>query len=373
MINILDKHNCCGCSACVQICPMQCINFCEDEQGFWYPYVDKQKCINCGMCDKACPYNSKRISRKPLQVYSAINPNEEIRMKSSSGGIFSSLAECIINREGVVFGARYDENWDVIHDYTEDDLKLDSFRGSKYVQSKIGNTYKQVHDFLKNGRIVLFSGTSCQILGLKNFLRKDYDNLITVDVVCHGVPSPMVWRDYLKSITDPKLLEYVSMKDKQRGWKMYDMYIKTLSFDLRESKKQNNYLLAFVNNLSLRLSCFNCPAKNGASGSDLTLADYWGIEHFCPEMDDNKGTSFVCVNTKKGGELINCINISKKTVDFESSITYNSCFYKSTHEPSIRKLFWKHYSEKGLNDLKQILKRKDNVVKKIIKKFFVLK
>ncbi len=197
MIEIKEKYNCCGCSACVQICPKQCISLSADNEGFLYPQVDTAVCINCGLCEKVCPVINQNEPRMPLEVYAAKNTDEEIRLKSSSGGIFTLLAEHIISEGGVVFGARFNENWEVVHDYTETVEGLESFRGSKYVQSIIGENFKKAKFFLDEGRNVLFSGTPCQVAGLKKFLRKEYENLLTVEVVCHGVPSPMVWHDYL--------------------------------------------------------------------------------------------------------------------------------------------------------------------------------
>lgn len=197
MINIKEKHNCCGCSACVQVCPKQCISMSADNEGFLYPQIDTAICIDCGLCEKVCPVINQNEPREPLAVYAANNNNEDIRLKSSSGGIFTLLAEQIISEGGVVFGARFNENWEVVHDYTEAIEGLEPFRGSKYVQSIIGDNFIKAKQFLTDGRKVLFSGTPCQIAGLKKFLRKEYENLLTVEVVCHGVPSPMVWRDYL--------------------------------------------------------------------------------------------------------------------------------------------------------------------------------
>ena len=197
MIDIKEKNNCCGCSACVQICPKQCISMAADNEGFLYPQVNSAICIDCGLCEKVCPVINQSAPREPLVVYAAKNNNEDIRLKSSSGGIFTLLAEKVIEEGGVVFGAKFDADWNVVHDYTETIEGLAAFRGSKYVQSIIGDNFKTAKQFLNNGRKVLFSGTPCQIAGLKKYLRKEYDNLLTVDVVCHGVPSPMVWRDYL--------------------------------------------------------------------------------------------------------------------------------------------------------------------------------
>lgn len=198
MIKLEKKSDCCGCAACVQRCPKQCISMQEDEEGFLYPAVDKESCIDCGLCEKVCPILSPSSPHLPHYIYAAKSKDEHIRKHSSSGGVFTLLAEQTINAGGVVFGARFDEKWDVVHDYSETLEGLSAFRGSKYVQSSIDQSYKQVESFLRGGRLVLFSGTPCQIAGLKRFLRKDYENLTTVDFICHGVPSPKVWRMYLK-------------------------------------------------------------------------------------------------------------------------------------------------------------------------------
>lgn len=197
MINIIEKKDCCGCSACVQRCPQQCISLEEDEEGFLYPIINEAACIDCGLCEKVCPVLHSGDAHKPLKVFAAKNNNEKIRVESSSGGVFTVLAELVIDEGGVVFGAKFGEHWDVIHDYTETKEGLAAFRGSKYVQSRIGDCFNKAKSFLVQGRKVLFSGTPCQISGLKRFLGKEYDSLLTVDFICHGVPSPKVWRMYL--------------------------------------------------------------------------------------------------------------------------------------------------------------------------------
>lgn len=201
MIHITDKRDCCGCNSCVQRCPKSCIRMREDDEGFLYPEVDESVCIDCGLCEKVCPVIHQARENRPIVVCAAKNKSEEIRYQSSSGGVFTALANEIIREGGVVFGAGFDENWEVKHDCTETVEGLSAFRGSKYVQSRIGDSFKKAEQFLKIGRTVLFSGTPCQIAGLKRFLRKEYDNLLTVDFICHGVPSPGVWREYLKEET----------------------------------------------------------------------------------------------------------------------------------------------------------------------------
>lgn len=198
MIHITNRQDCCGCAACAQRCPKQCISMKEDAEGFLYPTVDTEVCIDCGLCEKVCPELNSGRERQPQKVYAAINKDEKIRLGSSSGGVFTALAEQTIDEGGVVFGARFDENWEVVHAYTETKEGLTAFRGSKYVQSRIGNAYKDAERFLRNGRKVLFTGTPCLVMGLKLYLGRDYDNLLTVDFLCHGVPSPKAWRLYLK-------------------------------------------------------------------------------------------------------------------------------------------------------------------------------
>lgn len=197
MIHVVDKYACCGCHACVQRCPKHCITMREDEEGFFYPFINETLCLDCGLCEKVCPVLQQDEARRPLKVYAAKNPDDRVRMLSSFGGVFTMLAEQILDEGGVVFGARFDENWDVVHSYVDNKKDLEVFRGSKYVQSYIGDCFQKAECFLKEGRKVLFSGTPCQIAGLRLFLRERYDNLLTVDLVCHGVPSPKVWRTYL--------------------------------------------------------------------------------------------------------------------------------------------------------------------------------
>lgn len=198
MIKVKDKFACCGCAACVQICPKQCISLDEDKEGFLYPTVNRNLCIECGKCEAVCIELHSFEVHEPLKFFAAQHFDESVRAASSSGGIFTLLAEAVINDGGVVFGARFDSDWSVVHDFTETHEGLQAFRGSKYLQSRIGNTYRQAGKFLKAGRKVLFSGTPCQIAGLKRYLHKNYENLLAVDFVCHGVPSPLVWKKYLE-------------------------------------------------------------------------------------------------------------------------------------------------------------------------------
>ena len=371
MIVIRKYSDCCGCTACLSICPQHCITMKEDKEGFLYPVVNQLQCIDCNLCQKVCPIQNQHKERTPLVVYAAKNKNEQIRLKSSSGGIFTLLAENVIEKGGVVFGARFDENWDVIHDCTETKEGLVAFRGSKYVQSRIGDCYLKVKRFLSEGRIVMFTGTPCQVSGLKKFLGKDYDNLLTVDVVCHGVPSPKVWRMYLKEIfaregkKNSVLLHPIhernahvrgiSFRDKSLGWKKY-------SFALILSKatavgeqntvllssifNENPFMKAFLFNLSLRPSCYACPAKSGKSESDVTIADFWGIEDVLPEFDDDKGVSLVMLMNQKGERWFNSLSTLSVEVTYNDAWKANHCINQSVQKSPYRDFFFHQLNQK---------------------------
>lgn len=350
MIEIAQKEQCCGCSACVSVCPKHSISFLEDKEGFLYPKVDLETCIDCGLCEKVCPVINQESEREPLAVYAAKNDDESIRVKSSSGGIFTLLAEKVIDEGGVVFGARFNEKWEVIHDYTETKDGLEPFRGSKYVQSNIGESYQQTETFLKAGRKVMFTGTPCQIAGLKKFLRKDYENLFTVDFVCHGVPSPLVWRMYLEEESirfgkDINAVEEINFRDKSTGWKTYSISIK-LSKNIVSSAvfTDNNYMGAFLSNLSLRPCCYQCPAKAGKSGANITIGDFWGIENVMPELDDDRGIS-VLVNYNEGNSLFKAL----QTVSYGEILVANPCLVKSVIKPTKREIFFSRLTRKGFN------------------------
>ena len=240
MFQLTDKQDCCGCHACASVCARHSITMQEDNEGFLYPVVDASTCIDCGLCEKVCPVINQDEPRKPLKVYAAKNRNEEIRRQSSSGGIFTPLAESVIREGGVAFGAKFDKDWNVVHAWTDTIEGIADFRGSKYVQSIIGDTYREAREFLKQGRKVLFSGTPCQIAGLRKFLRKEYENLLTVDVVCHGVPSPLVWREYLKENTKGKEILRIDFREKKWvgkiiGWLLKVTMILLISHFMRIS------------------------------------------------------------------------------------------------------------------------------------------
>lgn len=366
-MDIINK--CCGCTACASICPKQCITMREDKEGFLYPVVNSSRCIDCNLCKKICPELYPKEMRKPLNVYATKHKDEQTRLASSSGGVFTLLAERIIDEGGVVFGARFNSNWNVIHDYTKTKKGLTAFRGSKYVQSYMGDCYQKVKFFLQQGRKVMFTGTPCQIAGLKNYLRKDYDNLLTVDVACHGVPSPKVWRMYLDEIarrvgknsvlshpiSEKQEIKSINFRSKSTGWKKFSFAL-TLSKATADGKKntvslssiftENPYMNVFLSNLSLCPSCYACPAKSGKSGSDITIADFWGIEDVLPNFDDDKGVSLVLSYSKKGIYWLNASNCEYIEVDYQDAQKTNPAISTSVTKPINRNFFFHQMERK---------------------------
>lgn len=362
MISITDKAKCCGCTACVQRCPKHCISLNEDKEGFLYPIVDKETCVDCGLCEKVCPALNISDERIPLRVYAAKHKDDEIRMKSSSGGVFTLLAEQVIDEGGVVFGARFDECWEVMHDYTETKDRLAIFRGSKYVQSRIGNTYHQAEKFLKEGRKVMFTGTPCQIAGLKRYLRKEYSNLLAVDFVCHGVPSPKVWRIYLDETiareslekntvslhanNRSKSIQSIEFRSKSTGWKKFSFSL-TLAKAVAEGERNsvflsskfydNPYMQAFLSDYTLRPSCYQCVCKSGRSGANITMGDFWGIEKIKPEFDDDKGSGLILNYLIKGLDLY---STEWQEMTYDQALDGNLSIINSARIPINRNFFF---------------------------------
>ena len=357
MIDIKDKSQCFGCEACVQRCPRQCISLIEDREGFLYPKVDKKACIECNICEKVCPVINQSEAKEPLITYAAKNNDEKIRLRSSSGGIFSMLAEAVLNDGGVVFGVCWDKDWRLVFDYTESIDGLSRFRGSKYLQAHVGDAYIIAEQFLKSGRRVLFSGTPCQIRGLKLFLRRDYDKLLCVDIICHGVPSPGVFRRYLNeeiaNVAKNKVIDVdclhiddIQFRDKRTGWKSY-----SLRYQLRDNNANlysnislytdNIYMRGFLRDFYLRPSCYACSAKAGKSGADITLGDFWGIEQLKPEIDDDKGVSAVLLNTLLGKQIFEQLSVEKTLMNYAHVQQYNLAVYRSVARPQKRDKFFR--------------------------------
>lgn len=300
------SDKCCGCTGCASVCPKACISMDVDKEGFRYPAVDADRCVDCGACVKVCPFAAPHAPRRPAEVYAAWNKDAAVRRLSSSGGVFTLLAERTIREGGVVFGARFTPDWRVEIAPAESVEGLAAFRGSKYLQADMGEAFPQVRKFLRDGRKVLFCGTPCQVAGLRHFLRKGTDNLLAVDFVCHGVPSPKVWEKYLDEIATAgrRAIADVQFRDKPNGWKRFNFTLNyddgTKAWPVSSFFGANHYMRAFLQDMTLRPSCHNCQAKAGRSHSDITIGDYWGVGDAHPRMDDDGGTSLILVNTDKG-------------------------------------------------------------------------
>ena len=354
MIDIVDKKDCTGCWGCVNICPKLCITMKTDKEGFDHPIVDESICVKCKKCVNACPVLHKEEIQNSPVAYACFNKDEEIRKKSSQGGVFTLIATNIIADNGVVFGARFNNLFEVEHGYIESAEDIKVFRGSKYVQSKIGYTFTEVKKFLEDGRKVLFSGTPCQIGGLKSFLGKDYENLICIDIICHGVPSPFAWNKYKNEISNGRKITDVSFRDKTYGWKDYsfrmDFEDGTSYF---EKGSENKYIRGFIGDIYLRNSCYQCKFKTLHRQSDLTLADFWGIENINEDMDDGIGTSFIMVNSEKGNQILQRIKeqIEVQKADLEESIKYNMSAVRASYRNPRREYFFRNINRFKFNKL----------------------
>lgn len=411
MIHITDKKNCCGCSACVQRCPKQCIRLEEDTEGFLYPQVDEETCIKCGLCEKVCPILNQADKLSVLEVLAVKNPNDEERMNSSSGGVFLPLAREVINQGGVVFGAVYDESWEVHHVYAEKIEDVYPMMGSKYLQSKIGNSFKDAERFLKQGREVLFVGSPCQIAGLRTYLRnKQYSNLLAVDFLCHGVPSPGVWRRYLaetyggydakeqsrlqatagknsvllSSLNAMSPIGDIKFRDKREsGWKKYRFVVRQKSASKADQNTvlssdihyDNPFMRGFLSDIYLRPSCYVCKCKNGVNHSDMTIADFWGINQIAPEFDDDKGVGLVLLNTKKGEEYFSRFPMDMMPSNLEKAHYHNGGFNEHTKaHPKRDQFFFLIENGKSIKAAVDIClrlpfkQRVVRVVKRIVKK-----
>lgn len=307
MPQLVELHHCTGCTACAAVCPRGCIAMEPDIDGFRHPVVDESRCVGCGLCEKVCPVlNQAELNHTPTAC--AMRSRDEVsRIASTSGGVFPELARSVLAQGGAVFGAAYDEHFRVIHICVENEAELDRLRGAKYAQSDLGRSFREVKLRLEQGQQVLFSGTPCQILGLKSFLKRNYDNLLLVDLVCHSIPSPLAWEKYLQYISEGKTLTAVNLRSKDTGWSRY-RYSNRFVFSDGSCRMDRNgeslYMKLFGSGLITRPACATCPAKGYARASDLTLGDFWGIWDIRPELDDDRGTSVVLVQTEKGRAAI---------------------------------------------------------------------
>lgn len=343
-MNRLPKDSCSGCMLCSAICSKHCIEMIKDSEGFWYPQINLQECIHCGKCERFCPVNNDLDDNASIKSFAAYALNNNIRMSGSSGGVFYCLAESILEEHGVVCAAAFEEDYNSVkHICVETKEALEQLKGSKYVQSNISEVYIAIKNYLNAKKKVLFVGTPCEVAAIKRFFSTEHDFLITVDIICHGVPSELVWTKYLESVHRGKRITSVSMRNKQYGWKNFAMkvaydkhpqYVRSLAFDL--------YLRGFLENLYLRKSCYQCHFKSEDRIGDITIADFWG-----KETNDDKGISLISINTNCGQQLFDITKnkLSYEECDWQQSISKNIAATESAKMNLKRRTFFSEMSE----------------------------
>lgn len=390
--NLFPPDNCFGCFACLNICGKNAISMHENYEGFLYPQIDSELCTDCRKCEIVCPalnniQNPNNAVEKP-DAFAAIHCDDQIRKDSSSGGIFSALASTVLTDSGVVFGVSLEKDLSLRHIAIKTIEALPKLQGSKYFQAAVGSAYQQVKQELHFKRQVLFSGTPCQIAGLYGFLggQRSDPNLITIDLICHGVPSPKVFRKYIQECENNRYGKTidVSFRDKRSGWKSYSVTT-VMEYNLEEAANgsknnrkrysktlhQDLFMRAFLQNICLRPSCHSCDYARFPRIADITLADYWGVSHIHPEMDDNKGTSLVLLNSERGRSLWNnsLHNVKAVVTDLDIAVRYNPGAYRSQPPHKDRQLFFQNLDSEPFNKIVQKYCKKMSLNKRILRKF----
>lgn len=344
-----NKYSCSGCTACAQSCPKQCITMSSDYEGFKYPIVDETRCIQCGICIKVCPWRKEKYQRpincftEPI-VYAAKCKDKNIRLNSTSGGIFTVLSDYILQLQGGICGAVYNTSTQKVeHTITFITEGRNKMRGSKYVQSELSNTFQDIKTLLEQDKWLLFTGTPCQTAGLLSFLKKDYPKLVIVDILCHSVPSPLILHEILKKYAPTN----ISFRDKSLGWR------KSYSFQIKENNKiihNNTFLNLFFKGLINRPSCYNCIFTNTYRASDLTIGDYWNIKAIDSKFEDPLGVSCILINSPKGKYIFEQIQNKIENIRTDLKPALQACLQQHTTEPvQKRRKFWTDYQEKGFD------------------------
>lgn len=348
-----NKAQCSGCTACAHACPSQAIAMVLDSEGFYYPEIDSTNCTDCGLCSAICPFRNQQAKEDRLQypiVFAAKHKNELTRLSSSSGGMFSAISDYIINNGGIIYGAAFDDAFNVCHQKAQSIVEINKMKGSKYVQSDLGTIFLDVKKELETNRDILFTGTPCQIAGLKAYLgKKKYEKLILCDLVCHGTPSPLIWKDYVDFLKQKKGdLRQFNFRDKRKGW---HESLRSATFAdgavICNTPLIDVFFSIYAELTVLRPACHVCPFACLERVSDLTIADFWGIEKCKPHFDDNKGVSLVLLNTKKGVLIFD--KIKDQLIYEESNV--NECKQHNLTRPTEpspqRDIFWKDYYKNG--------------------------
>lgn len=360
----------------------------QDEFGFLYPSVSSDSCVECSLCESVCPVLSEVEPKKGEKpVFAAKIKNKSKRIQSSSGGVFTFLAEKILAQNGVVCAARFESPTHLIHDFCTRIEDLDAYKGSKYLQSDMRNCYLATKRLLSEGRKVLFVGTPCQIMGLKLFLRKPYSNLIAMEIVCHGVPSPFAWRKYISELCNRKNIDIsqidkIEFRNKDKSWREYNLKISSNGKTIhKKSLRKDPYLKAFLRNLFLRPSCHACPAKNFKSGSDIIAGDFWGVDNFHETIDDDRGISCLIFNNESLLSWFDSADIELHPTKYEYVLRANKSIEISSKPAAARSEYMnallsndfikttKPYVETPFS---QRLKYEINSLKKLLKKLLLI-
>ena len=383
MINIKDKTQCTGCTACYNICGHKAISMQHDEYGQIYPRVNHDLCTNCGLCEKVCPLlHQERIPKDDnldaLEVKAVYNKDEAIRQRSTSGGVFTLLAEYVISKGGIVCAAKFGEHYHIHHSFFDSLSDIDPYRGSKYAQSDLSDVFRQIKNYLKE-RPVLFVGTPCQVGGLKSFLMKDYDNLYTCDFICMSISSGKMWDDYITYYHKNHTIKRIFFKDKRIGWHKTDwrMLIEDENGEHLCKGRENPYFFSYLLHYSARPSCFKCIFRHCRHMSDFTIADCWGIETVSPSFDDNRGCTSLILQSEKGRNVFEYIKNKANITDFgiENVQQYNKHIEHQAAKPKDYENFCEDYRLHGfMYAVSKVMQNRNyhnflNKIKKTIKLF----
>ena len=372
MIEINDEYQCCGCTACANICPKNCITMAPDEEGFLYPEVDRDLCINCGLCEKVCPViNAPKNMHGEVESYVVRAKDDEVLSGSTSGGFFTPVAEYVLSENGVVCAATFDKDWNVVHEFiTSREADISKYRGSKYVQSNLGSCFSRIKEYLVSNRLVLFVGTPCQAAGLKNYLQKEYENLITIDLVCHGASSPKLWSKYVafQSNQFHSTIRNISFRNKTYGYHSGTMKIEFDNGEVYYGSARVDYMLkSFFSEISSRPICYKCPFKGIKRCSDFTIYDCWHFSDLAKgEKDDDKGYTNVIVQSKKGADILKALvgELELYQVDTEEAIKLDGVMVTKSAVPHPRRK--EYYKDLDKETLSQHIQKFIPVTKKDI-------
>lgn len=380
-----NKEECCGCSACISICPKKCIEFIEDKEGFSYPSINRDNCIQCGLCERVCPFiNHEQLKNLEVEnCYALKDKSNQVIQESASGGAFSAIIRAFSDETTKIIGVELCDDFCVRHTVAHSINEAKKFSKSKYVESSINGTYIQTKEFLDAGYKVIFSGTGCQIAGLKGYLKKEHENLLTIDLVCHGVPSKKVFKKYLEYIEEVKgsKIEKYTFRSKNKYLGMVDSHSINIRFqngdEIHQIAQYDYYMRGFLERLYNRKSCYKCPFADSRRCGDITLGDFWGLSIVNEKFDSKKGVSLVICNTSKGEKIFSEI---KNAEIFKTSLhnakVENHNLVEPTPMNKDRKMFFMDIEKLAFNECidkysKPINRVKENII--ICIKYMIVK